>query len=100
MQFYLIAPLTFAFALRLRHDGAVLFFGMLVVTSFLAQLFSREDVAFGVLFCRIWQFSIGIMAFVLSEPSVKDPVRADKELEGYAIGNCLQEKVPEKIWVS
>ncbi|KAH7703189.1 Protein OAC-26 [Aphelenchoides avenae] len=85
MQSYLIAPLLFAFALRLRHGGTVLFFGMLLVTSFLAQVFSRKDVAFGVLFCRIWQFSIGMMGFVLGGPNVKDPLKADKELDGYAI---------------
>ncbi|KAH7717154.1 Protein OAC-19 [Aphelenchoides avenae] len=60
MQFYLFVPLLFAALLRFRRLANPLCLALFVY-SFILQYSSRQAVAFGFLFCRIWQFMAGIM---------------------------------------
>lgn len=61
MQFYLFVPLLFAAMLRFRRLANPLCLALFVY-SFILQYISRQAVAFGFLFCRVWQFMAGIMA--------------------------------------
>ncbi|KAH7720081.1 Protein OAC-36 [Aphelenchoides avenae] len=63
MQFYVIVPLLFRFLFVVPRGIVYIPCLLLAAASLALQATSTEKVAFGFLFCRIWQFMAGIVAF-------------------------------------
>ncbi|KAI1701732.1 acyltransferase family domain-containing protein [Ditylenchus destructor] len=64
MQFYLLVPLVFLILLSRHIRPRVTWVCVLVMAgSYILQLKSSEAVAFGLVFCRFWQFFAGILAY-------------------------------------
>lgn len=65
MQFYTLVPILFNFVfLRQRFQSKLPLISSIIISlSLLLQANSREAVAFGFVFCRMWQFQAGMLAF-------------------------------------
>ncbi|KAI1698136.1 acyltransferase family domain-containing protein [Ditylenchus destructor] len=64
MQFYLLVPLVFLILLSRHIRPKATWVCVLVMAgSYILQLKSSEAVAFGLVFCRFWQFFAGILAY-------------------------------------
>ncbi|KAH7707862.1 Protein OAC-8 [Aphelenchoides avenae] len=77
MQFYVLVPLLFWVLFAVPRRIIYLPCLLLATASLALQATATEKVAFGFLFCRIWQFMAGIVAFF-----VVDAMNADGYLAG------------------
>jgi peptidoglycan/LPS O-acetylase OafA/YrhL len=89
MQFYALAPFLMLLMLSIgRHQRVWRFLccGILLIASVSAQQFigARWDrpVAFGLVFCRIWQFAAGIFVFFLVDAEEKIEQQQERGKKG------------------
>ncbi|KAH7713701.1 Protein OAC-19 [Aphelenchoides avenae] len=75
MQFYFFAPLLFSLLQRLRRPTSLLACTLLCVKSFLLQQSVSKEAAFGLVFCRLWQFGVGALAYLLTNANAGRAVR-------------------------
>lgn len=75
MQFYLFTPLLFSLLQRFRRPTSLLVCGVLCVQSLLLQQSVSKEAAFGLVFCRLWQFGVGALAYLLTNASEGRAVR-------------------------
>ncbi|PIC33376.1 hypothetical protein B9Z55_013379 [Caenorhabditis nigoni] len=67
IQFYFIVPFIFLFGLQLKGSSRYIYYFLLAVFSFGYHVYSPTSVAFNSVFARIWQFLIGMMAYIISD---------------------------------
>jgi peptidoglycan/LPS O-acetylase OafA/YrhL len=94
MQFYMLVPFLFWFLFKFSRSTIYFPCAVFALGSLALQLSSEEQVAFGLLFCRTWQFMAGIMAFFVVEAmeseerngyvSLKTVIEEDAALEAAA----------------
>ncbi|EYB92068.1 hypothetical protein Y032_0198g1618 [Ancylostoma ceylanicum] len=67
MQFYLLVPTVFLFYQIDHILFRWLYLSTVIATSFCYYMVSGSNVSFNSVFSRIWQFGVGISAYVISE---------------------------------
>uniref|UniRef100_A0A915E3U7 Uncharacterized protein n=1 Tax=Ditylenchus dipsaci TaxID=166011 RepID=A0A915E3U7_9BILA len=91
MQFYLLAPLLFYFLLKpCLKTRAAWISAMVMLASFGLQMVSYQAMAFGLVFCRFWQFFVGITAFFLGAENKQMGGRDQEENDLFSI-ECVDE---------
>ncbi|EFP08516.1 hypothetical protein CRE_15576 [Caenorhabditis remanei] len=68
IQFYFIVPFIFLIGNSLDTSTKSVYYIILGIISFSYSTISSQHVAFNSVFARIWQFLIGMIAFMISTP--------------------------------
>ncbi|KAH7704097.1 Protein OAC-10, partial [Aphelenchoides avenae] len=72
VQFYVLVPLLFRLLFAVPRGIVYVPCLLLAAASLALQAIATEKVAFGFLFCRIWQFMAGIVAFFVVDAGNAD----------------------------
>ncbi|CAO4373403.1 unnamed protein product [Caenorhabditis nigoni] len=65
VQFYLLVPFIFLIGRLFKSPFREIYYSVIAISSFIFHVISPTSVAFNSVFARIWQFSIGMMAYFI-----------------------------------
>ncbi|PIC44516.1 hypothetical protein B9Z55_004859 [Caenorhabditis nigoni] len=80
IPFYFIVPFIFLIGLQLKGASRYIYYACLAIVSFSYHACSPTSIAFNSVFARIWQFSIGMIAYFIAD-NRKDNTVIYKPLE-------------------
>ncbi|ULT94430.1 hypothetical protein L3Y34_003717 [Caenorhabditis briggsae] len=74
IQFYFIIPFIFLIGLQLKGASRYIYYACLSGLSFIFHATSPTSVAFNSVFARIWQFSVGMMAYFMADSQKRNTI--------------------------
>ncbi|PIC33391.1 hypothetical protein B9Z55_013387 [Caenorhabditis nigoni] len=66
VQFYLLVPFIFLIGRLFKRSSRKRYYAAIAISSFIFHVSSPTSLAFNSVFARIWQFSIGMMAYFIA----------------------------------
>ncbi|PIC32650.1 hypothetical protein B9Z55_012898 [Caenorhabditis nigoni] len=94
IQFYFIVPFIFLIGLQLKGASRYIYYSLIAILSFIFHIASPQSVSFNSVFARIWQFLIGMMAYMVSDrqQSILEEIGSIEKDEIFVVDNRKDNK--------